>query len=258
MTRTWLTAAFGIAIVVVVVVLTLPRNHSEEPVPADAPPPAPSEPAASAAAKPSAETAPTRPETPPVVTPPAGRGATPPAAAAAPPEAAAAETGAVLQVRSDVPGASVFLDRQYVGVTPLTLKGVELGQKRLNVSAQGHDSYADTITVKDGTNTVNVEFKRVRLNESVAVVHKHTMGSCQGTLLATAAGLRYNTTNENDAFTLPFGEVEEFDVDYQKKNLRVKRRGGKTWNFTTAAATADPLFVFHRDVEKARQKIAAK
>ena len=46
-------------------------------------------------------------------------------------------------------------------------------------------------------------------------------------------------------------------VDYMEKNLRVKQKGGKTWNFTDkAAANADALFVFHRDVEAARKKLA--
>ena len=52
-------------------------------------------------------------------------------------------------------------------------------------------------------------------------------------------------------------QVETFAVDYIEKNLRVKQKGGKTWNFTDkAAANADALFVFHRDVESARKKLA--
>ena len=38
------------------------------------------------------------------------------------------------------------------------------------------------------------------------------------------------------------------------EELRLKQRGGRTWNFTTRAATADPLFVFHRDVDAARPR----
>ena len=37
----------------------------------------------------------------------------------------------------------------------------------------------------------------------------------------------------------------------------VKQKGGKTWNFTDkTAANADALFVFQRDVEAARKKLA--
>ena len=38
----------------------------------------------------------------------------------------------------------------------------------------------------------------------------------------------------------------------------MKQRGGKTWNFTDRAENADKLFVFHRDVTKAREKMAAQ
>ena len=82
------------------------------------------------------------------------------------------------------------------------------------------------------------------------------MGSCEGTLSATLDGLRYDTTNKGDAFTLPYAQVETFVVDYLQKNLRVKQKGGKTWNFTDKNDNADVLFVFHRDVEAARKKLA--
>jgi len=45
-------------------------------------------------------------------------------------------------------------------------------------------------------------------------------------------------------------------VDYLKKNLLVKLHGGKTYNFTDPAGNADKLFVFQRDVEKARVRLA--
>ena len=44
-------------------------------------------------------------------------------------------------------------------------------------------------------------------------------------------------------------------MDYLKKNLQLKRRGGKTWNFTTKAENADPLFVFHKSVDKVRKQV---
>ncbi len=58
------------------------------------------------------------------------------------------------------------------------------------------------------------------------------MGSCDGTLVATVDGLSYVTSNKGDAFALAFGQMEIFAVDYMEKNLRVKQRNGKTWNFT--------------------------
>ena len=70
--------------------------------------------------------------------------------------------------------------------------------------------------------------------------------------------MRYETGNREDAFTLRFEDVDIFVVDYLKKNLRVKKRGGRTWNFEDPKGQADPLFVFHRDVEKARARLAAR
>ena len=148
----------------------------------------------------------------------------------------------------------MFLDREFVGTTPLALTGLTAGSKQLNVTATGHEGYAATITLAEGANRVNVEFMKVRLNASVPVVHRHAMGSCQGLLTATVKGLTYDTDNKSDAFELAFADVDEFDVDYLKKNLRVRRRAGKTWNFTND--NADALFVFHKDVAKARERLA--
>jgi hypothetical protein len=57
---------------------------------------------------------------------------------------------------------------------------------------------------------------------------------------------------------MPFADLETFTVDYLKKSLRVKRRGGRTWNFEDPNGQADPLFVFHRDVDKARARLAGR
>ena len=171
---------------------------------------------------------------------------------------AAAATGATsLRLESDVPGASVFIDRQFVGNTPLTLDSIEPGTKRVQLTATGFESIQRTIEVKPGPNTISLRIKEVSLSARTAVVHKHRFGSCEGTLRATLDGLQYVTTNKEDAFMLPYAQVETFAVDYLDKNLRVKQRGGKTWNFTDRAENADNLFVFHRDVDAARKKLAA-
>ena len=162
-----------------------------------------------------------------------------------------------LRLDSDVPGASVFIDRQFVGNTPLTIDTIEPGTKRVQLTATGFDSIQRTIEVKPGPNTVMLRIKEVALSARTPVVHKHRFGSCEGTLRASLDGLQYVTTNKEDAFLLPYAQMETFIVDYMDKNLRVKQRGGKTWNFTDRTEKADALFVFHRDVEAARKKLAA-
>jgi hypothetical protein len=158
-----------------------------------------------------------------------------------------------LRIDSDVPGANVFLDRKFLGTTPVETRDVTPGSHRLNVSAEGYEMYGETIEVEKGRQAVMVRFKEVRLDEKLAVVHKHGMGSCRGTLLATTAGLRYDTTDSGDAFQAPFSGLEPLQVDYLKKNLRLKLRGGKTYNFT--ADSADQLLSFQKAVEAARKRL---
>jgi hypothetical protein len=197
----------------------------------------------------------------PVVTVPSTteRKAAPKTAPVAPaaPVAPVAPTLASLTLETDVPGASVFIDRQFVGNTPLSLDKLEPGTKRIQVTATGFDSVQKSIDLVAGPNAVTIRVREVTLNAKTSVVHKHGMGSCEGTLTATLDGLRYDSTNKGDAFTLPYAQVETFVIDYLSKNLRVKQRGGKTWNFTDRTENADALFVFHRDVEAARKKLAA-
>ena len=178
-----------------------------------------------------------------------------PAPAPAPPAVEAVPTTGTLHIDSDVPGASVFIDRQYIGTTPVTTKDVAPGSHRLNVAAQGYEGIAQTIEVAAGERDLMVRFKDVRLDAALDVVHKHRMGSCRGRLSATPQGLRYETSDRDDAFSASLTALEVFEVDYLKKNLRIKPRGGKTYNFTDPEENADRLFVFHHDVQKARRRI---
>lgn len=158
-----------------------------------------------------------------------------------------------LRVDADVPGANVFLDRKFLGTTPVETRDFQPGSHRLNVSADGYDMYAETIELPSSSYEVMVRFKEVRLDERIDVVHKHGVGSCRGRLLATMAGLRYEADKAGDSFEVPFPSLEPLQVDYLNRNLRVKKKGGKTWNFT--ADSADSLLAFQKAVEKARQRM---
>jgi hypothetical protein len=154
-----------------------------------------------------------------------------------------------LRIVSDVPGATVFLDRNYIGTTPVDIKDVSPGEHELTVSAEGFDMHAETVEVTSGHRDVNVSFKNVELHESIAVVHKHGIGSCEGTLIADNNGLRYETSNKKDGFSVPYAKLEQFEIDYIKKNLNVKIRNGRNYNFTEKSGNADALFVFHKNVQ---------
>jgi len=158
-----------------------------------------------------------------------------------------------LRVDADVPAASVFLDRKFLGTTPVETTEFAPGRHRLNVSAEGQEMYAEEIEIPAEGRDVVVRFKEVRLDESIDVVHRHGVGSCRGRLAATTAGLAFSGGNADDAFAAPFASLEPLQVDYLKKNLRVKVRGGRTYNFT--AESADALLVFQKEVEAARQKL---
>jgi hypothetical protein len=167
-------------------------------------------------------------------------------------------SGGLLHIDSDVPGASVFIDRQYVGVTPLTAPNVSPGTHQLNLSAQGYGGIAESVDVEPGPRTLQFRFKEVRLEAGVDVVHKHRFGSCSGRLIATPQGIRYETTEANDAFAASLTSLERFDVDYLAKTLHVKLAQGRQYDFTDPGGNADPLFVFHRDVDAARKKLGGK
>ncbi len=181
------------------------------------------------------------------------RRAKPKPAPAAEPAPPVPVTG-TLTIESDVPNAMVFLDREFKGNAPVTVGEVSPGTHHLNVSAEGYDGYSESLEVAAGPRSVTIRFKEVKLNEAIQVIHKHTVGSCQGRLVADLQGLRYETSNKNDAFAVKFSDLEAFEVDYLKKTLRVKQRGGRTFNFTNDSA--DVLFVFHKNVQSARERLA--
>ena len=161
----------------------------------------------------------------------------------------------VLRVTSDVVGAQVFVDRQYVGTTPFESHDITKGRRRINVSAPGYESHVEDIEVSDDIATLSVTFKQVVLNQHVSVVHKHRFGDCEGRLLADTNGIQYQT-DHNDSFTVPFDALDEFEVDYLEHNLRIRVSGKRTYNFTDHEENADALFVFHREVKEARERLA--
>jgi hypothetical protein len=232
----------------VAIVLLMDRPEPEAPTTASAPVAAPLTAAAPAPETPAAEAAPTR-----------RRAAPEPDAAplteAPPPAVETAPTAGLLRIDSDVPGAQVFIDRQFVGAAPAVAENVSPGTHQLNVSAPGFDSVATTIEVVPGEREILIKLREVRLDTSAAVVHRHGIGSCSGRLVATPQGIRYETSNRGDAFTAPLLDLETFQVDYLEKNLRVKLPKGRQFNFTDPEGNADRLFVFHRDVEKARERL---
>lgn len=220
-----------------------PAPDADRAAPAVAPEPVPAAPEAVVAEAPEPERAEPEPEPEPVAEP------EPPAPEPPPPPPI------VLRVTSDVDGADVFIDRQHVGTTPFESHAVEPGRYRINVAASGYETYAEDVEITGNLTSVAAVFRLVRLEESVPVVHRHRFGSCEGELVASTSGIAYRTADD-DAFEVGLDALEEFEVDYLEHNLRIKVRGGRTYNFTDHQENADALFVFHREVEEARERLA--
>jgi hypothetical protein len=179
----------------------------------------------------------------------------PAAPVAVEPESAASLEAGVLHIDADVPGAQVFLDRVFLGTAPVDAPNVKPGTHQLNVSATGWEGISDPITVTPGPRDILVKLKDVRLDARIDVVHKHRIGSCKGRLVATPQGMRYDTADKGDAFSVPLLDLDGFEVDYLQKNLKVQLKRGKKYDFTDPDGNADRLFVFHRDVDKARERL---
>lgn len=175
---------------------------------------------------------------------------------APPPVVEAPPTAGLLRIESDVPGAQVFIDRRFIGAAPAIAEDVTPGPHQVTASVQGYDNVVLDIDVEPGERTIRVRFREVRLDAAIDVVHRHRFGSCSGRLVATPQGFRYETDNENDGFATSLLELETFEVDYLDTNLRVELDGGRTLNFTDPDGDADRLFVFHRDVAQARERLS--
>ena len=246
--RRWLYWLIALVLAAGAGYLLVPRSPAPErdadgaaPVAAPAAPAAPSEPDTTIAEGPEPERAAPAPEPEAAPDPPAPEPPPPPPI--------------VLRVTSDVDGADVFIDRLHVGTTPFESHDAEPGRHRINVTAPGYESYAQDVEITGDLTSVSASFRVVRLEERIPVVHRHRFGDCEGELVATTAGITYRT-GDNDAFEVGLDALEEFAVDYLQHNLRVKVRGGRTYNFTDRQEDADALFVFHREVEEARERLA--
>lgn len=175
-----------------------------------------------------------------------------------PPPEPEAPTTATLRIDSDVPGAQVFIDNKFVGNAPATATGVAPGQRKINVQAPGYDGVVEFVDVTPGSRDLTFSLKTIRLDQKVSVVHKHRLGQCTGTLIATPEGIRYETDNKDDGFTVALTGLETFEVNFLQKNLKLKVRGGRSYDFTDPSGKADALYLFHQEVDKVRKKVTAK
>lgn len=54
----------------------------------------------------------------------------------------------ILDVQSDPPGANIYLDNEYKGISPVTLKGINLGDHILTIRMDGYSEYSGGVYIK--------------------------------------------------------------------------------------------------------------
>jgi len=75
------------------------------------------------------------------------------------PGAGQMEEGSLLVVRSNPPGAQVYLDDLYVGTTPMSREGVLPGTHRVRINREGYQPVARTVEVGDGPIALDVTLR---------------------------------------------------------------------------------------------------
>jgi hypothetical protein len=174
-----------------------------------------------------------------------------------PPEPApveAAPAKATLRIETDVPGASVLVDRIGVGDAPITIPNLTPGSHRVNVVAPGYEGYAETLELEPGTRTLSIKFREIKLDESLVAIHKHGVGSCRGQLSASPEGMRYTPAQGDHGFSVTLPAITTLEVDYMEKSLRLTAQG-RTFNFTPADGNVEKLANFQDNVSKARARV---
>jgi hypothetical protein len=166
----------------------------------------------------------------------------------------AAPTKATLRIETDVPGASVLIDRLGVGDAPITIRNLTPGPHRVNVIAPGYEGFAENLELEPGTRTLSIKFREIKLDEKLEVVHKHAIGSCKGSLTASPEGVRYSPAEGDHGFSVTLPAVDGIDVDYLATSLRLNAQG-RTLNFTPVDGNAERLLIFQTNVRKARERV---
>jgi len=158
---------------------------------------------------------------------------------------------APFRVESNVLGATVALDGQTRGTTPVAIAELAPGTYELVVSAAGYKTHSETVDYSGGARDIRVdlELATIVLNEAVAVKHKHRIrGGCEGVLRASAEGIRFDTEHK-DAFSVSFSELER--IRFEKDKLNLKVQGGRSYNFVERNDNNDALALFHERVDEA-------
>lgn len=121
---------------------------------------------------------------------------------------------ATLRVKTDAADVEVWLDGESVGRTPLTLRDVAAGKRRIALLKDGYEEHTQDVEVSSGRpNSVFVvmrprDAKLPDLPVEFKVVHSHAFGSCVGTLTVSAGALDYKAENDSDQYHIPITAIK--------------------------------------------------
>ncbi len=167
-------------------------------------------------------------------------------------------TTGTLRIETDVPGATVFLDRIGVGSAPMTIPNIAPGAHRLNVSASGYDGYGETIEVEPGERVITINFKEIKLDARLNAVHNARRWAHAAACSPTPQAIVYLAADGKDSFTIGLTQITTFEVDYLAKNLRIRGPQGRTGTRRRSGRQRRQLHRVHRDVDKDRQRVISR
>jgi serine/threonine-protein kinase len=138
-----------------------------------------------------------------------------------------------------VPGAQVIIDGRASGQTAsdgrLEISEAPAGDHTLEVVAKPYNNFKQKITLSPGgvlTITPN-------LLASMAVEHKHMVGSCNGTLTVGQGRIQYQADSTKDSFDYPLASVKKAGPADFGKGFYLEITGAKRHVFHAPAAAED-------------------
>lgn len=127
---------------------------------------------------------------------------------------------ATLRIKTDTTDVEVWLDGESVGRTPLTLRNLNTGKRRIALLKDGYEEHLQDIEVAPGkTNSIFVVMKArsVKLPDvpvEFKVFHWHRVfrwhetTSCRGTLTVSADALDYKSETNSEQFHIPIATIK--------------------------------------------------
>ncbi|HZG53753.1 MAG TPA: PEGA domain-containing protein [Pyrinomonadaceae bacterium] len=127
---------------------------------------------------------------------------------------AQSQSTAALRVKTDTVDVEVWLDGEPVGRTPLTLKNLPTGKRRIALLKDGYEDHLQEVEVSPGrSNSVFVvmkpwSVKLPALPVEFRVVDEGRRSKWVGTLIVSAEALDYKSDNGAHRFSIPITTIK--------------------------------------------------